>query len=301
VGGALALSLALAALLAALTLGRAGWLRPSVGLLLVAAVALTALFVLVERRVTRSMIDLGLLRRPLFLAASSGALFTGLAVIGLYSFLPTLLQGTLGMSPMGTAWLFFLWSGVSFTVALQARRLVGSRWYLRSWELARVLSPGRTPAKTGAGVHGAPGSGSPLPPSPRHQLAAGFVLHAAGALTMLGATSSGHWTRMVPGLVISGAGSGLLNSGLPLLAVESVPADRAAMGSGANNTARYIGSSAGVALTIAVATTLGGDHHSGRAGTLALAHGADRALVVSAGLAVLAAVGVLLLRNRREH
>ncbi|WP_406330310.1 MFS transporter [Streptomyces sp. NBC_00203] len=248
--GALTFGLALVSLVAALTLGRDGWLRTPVGLLMLAFLVLTSVFVVVEARSRTPMIDLGLLRHRRFLASSAGGLFTGLAVIGLFSFLPALLQRTLGMSAMDTAWLFLLWSGLSFAVALQARRLAG-----------RV--------------------------SPRHQLALGFALHAAGVLAMLGAVDAGSWPRLLPGLVVAGVGSGLLNAALPLLAVESVPIQRAAMGSGAQQTFRYIGSCAGVALTIALVTSTGG-----------LAHGADIAIGVSAGLAMLAAVSVLVLRER---
>ncbi|WP_189709559.1 MFS transporter [Streptomyces phaeofaciens] len=241
--GAATFGAATVALIAALTLGRDGWLRAPVGLLLVAAIALLAVFAAVERRTATPMIDLALLRRPDFLASSLGGLVTGLAVIGLFSFLPTVLQRTLGLSPMDTAWLFLLWSGLSFVVALQARRLAG-----------------RVP--------------------PRAQLALGFALHAAGALALLGAVDAGSWQRMLPGFVVSGIGSGLLNAALPLLAVESVPAARAAMGSGAQQTLRYVGSCAGVALTIALVTGTGGG----------LARGADLAMVVSAVLAALGAV-----------
>ncbi|MFE6945225.1 MFS transporter [Streptomyces chartreusis] len=249
--GAVTFGLALVSLVAALTLGRDGWLRAPVGLLLLATVVLLGLFVVLERRTATPMIDLSLLRRPRFLASSAGGLFTGLAVIGLFSFLPALLQQTLGLSAMDTAWLFLLWSGLSFAVALQARRLGG-----------RV--------------------------SPRIQLAIGFVLHAGGTLAMLGAIGAGSWPRLLPGLLIAGVGSGLLNAALPLLSVESVPPQRAAMGSGAQQTFRYIGSCAGVALTIALATSSAGG----------LARGADIAMLVSAGLALLAAVGVVALRER---
>jgi predicted MFS family arabinose efflux permease len=249
--GAVTFGLALVALVAALTLGRDGWLRAPVGLLLLAFVVLLAVFAAVERRSGTPMIDLGLLRHRRFLASSSGGLFTGLAVIGLFSFLPALLQQTVGLSAMDTAWLFLLWSGLSFAVALQVRRLAG-----------------RVP--------------------PRWQLAIGFLLHAAGVLTMLGSLDAGSWVRLLPGLVVAGVGSGLLNAALPLLAVESVPAARAAMGSGAQQTFRYIGSCAGVALTIAIATSSG----SG------LAHGADIAMLVSAGLALVAAVSVVALREQ---
>ncbi|MER6030395.1 MFS transporter [Streptomyces sp. NPDC001851] len=250
--GALTFGLALVALVAALTLGRDGWLRAPVGLLLAAAAVLLALFAVVEHRTATPMIDLGLLRRPRFLASAAGGLFTGLAVIGTFSFLPALLQQTLRLSPMATAWLFLLWSGLSFVVALQVKHLAG-----------RV--------------------------TPRVQLAVGFTLHAVAVLTMLGALASGHWTRLLPGLVIGGVGSGLLNGALPLLAVESVPRERAAMGSGAQQTFRYIGSCAGVALTIAVATS-----------ARTLATGANLALLVSAGLGAVGAVCVVVLRERQQ-
>ncbi len=155
------------------------------------------------------------------------------------------------MSAMHTALLSLLWAGLAFLVALQARRLAG-----------------RIPTRV--------------------QLAIAFALHAVGVITMLGAIDEGSTARFVPGMIIAGVGSGLLNAALPLLAVESVPAARAAMGSGAQQTLRYIGSCAGVSLVIAIATSSGGG----------LARGTDIAMVVSAVLALVAAVGVLALRER---
>lgn len=249
--GAVTLGAALSTLLSALTLGREGWLRLPVALLFVATVLLAAAFTVIERRGTAPMIDLALLRRPLFLASLAGGLFTGLSVIAVFSYLPALLQQTLGISAIDAAWLVFLWSGSAFAVALQARRLTN-----------RV--------------------------SARHQLALGFALVAAGTLAMLGAVPAGSWPRLVPGVVVAGLGTGLLNAALPRLAVDSVPPERASMGSGANNTARYIGSAAGVALTIAVATSTPDR----------LAHGTDRALAMSACLALLGAATTLALRER---
>ncbi|MFE1550508.1 MFS transporter [Streptomyces sp. NPDC058718] len=244
--GALALGLALAALLTALTLGRDGWLRAPVGLLFLASAALSAVFVAVEHRSRTPMVDLALLRRPAFLASTLGALFTGLAVIGLFSVVPALLQSGAGMSPLGAAGLFVLWSGTAFVVALQARRLAGRL-------------------------------------SAAYQLTVGFTLSATGVLTLLGGLE-GPWPRLLPGLLVAGAGSGLLNAALPRLAVDSVPPERAAMGSGANNTARYIGSAAGVALTLALTTA-----------------GPDAALLVSAGLAMSGAAITLVLGRRPER
>ena len=59
------------------------------------------------------------------------------------------------------------------------------------------------------------------------------------------------------------------------IAVESVPQDRVGMGSGANNTARYLGGAAGVALVVTLA--------SGK-GQNGLIHGWNTAAFVSAGL-----------------
>ncbi|WP_406081227.1 MFS transporter [Streptomyces zaomyceticus] len=252
--GATALGLALAALLTALTLGRDGWLRLPVALLLLVSLVLAALFVAVEHRSRTPLVDPALLRRPAFLASTLGALFTGLAVIGLFSVVPALLQAGAGpgagpgMSPLGAAWLFVLWSGTAFLVALQSRRLAG-----------RLSAP--------------------------YQLTLGFALSAAGVLALLGALDgpAGSWPRLLPGLVVAGAGSGLLNAALPRLAVDSVPPERAAMGSGANNTARYIGSSAGVALMLALA-----------------ASGPDIAVLVSAALALTGA-GITLALGRRPR
>ncbi|MFB7610127.1 MFS transporter [Streptomyces gardneri] len=244
--GALALGLALASLLTALTLGRDGWLRLPVGLLLLAFAALTAIFIAVEHRSRTPMVDLALLRRPAFLASTLGALFTGLAVIGLFSVVPALLQSGAGMSPLGAAWLFVLWSGTAFVVALQARRLAGRL-------------------------------------SAAYQLTLGFTLSATGVLALLGALE-GPWPRLLPGLLVAGAGSGLLNAALPRLAVDSVPPEQAAMGSGANNTARYIGSAAGVALTLALTPA-----------------GPDTALLVSAGLALTGAAITLVLGRRPDR
>ncbi|MFF7811230.1 MFS transporter [Streptomyces sp. NPDC007945] len=232
--GATTLALALGALLTALTLGRDGWLRPAPLLLLLAAVMLTVLFLWVERRVPAPMIDPGMWRRPAFRASTVGALFTGLAVIGMFSVMPALFQHGAGLSALTAAALFALWSGSAFVVALQARRLAG-----------RISAP--------------------------YQLACGFALSAAGVLLLLGTTESAAlpWPRLVAGLVVAGAGSGLLNAGLPRLAVDSVPPERAAMGSGANNTARYIGSAAGVSLMLALSAAT-----------------PDAALVASAALAL---------------
>ena len=75
-----------------------------------------------------------------------------------------------------------------------------------------------------------------------------------------------------------------MNGALPRLAVASVPLERAAMGSGANNTARYVGASIGVTIVSIVAAAPGGTRGHLVAGWNAAAVGA--AVASLAGAAV---------------
>ncbi|MEV4168755.1 MFS transporter [Nonomuraea sp. NPDC049709] len=208
VPGVVLLSLGVAALVAGVTEGRAGWGRPVVLEAFALAVVLLAAFVAVELRRPEPLLDLELFGRPAFLVATGGALVVGAAVVGLLSYLPTVLQTAHGLAPLDTALLFCVWSGLSFVASLLTR-------HVRLGTAAR--------------------------------LALGLGLSAAGFAALLGAGSSLSLPLIAGGLAVSGVGSGLINSSITHLAIESVPAHRVGMGSGANNTARYVGSSLGAA------------------------------------------------------
>jgi hypothetical protein len=125
-------------------------------------------------------------------------------------------------------------------------------------------------------------------------LAAGLALSAAGlaALAVLGDGASG--TRLLPGLVVLGVGYGAANAALGRESVAHVPADRAAMGSGANNTARYLGAAIGVTLVVLVTVS------GAPAGTPAgLTGGWNAAALGAAGFSAAGALAVLLIRPRR--
>ncbi|GAA0410831.1 MFS transporter [Microbispora corallina] len=248
VPGVLALGLGLTALLTALTQGRAGWASVSVVALFAAAAVLLAAFVAIEARSRAPMLDLSLFRRPPFLASIGGALVTGLAVIGPLTYLATIVQVAHGFAPLEAAGMTAIWTSVSAVSSIVA---------------GRTRLPGRA------------------------QLAAGLAVGAAGDLGLLGTASHWSWGRASAALVLIGIGSGLANAALARLSVESVPAGRAAMGSGANNTARYIGGSVGVAVAAAVV---------GAARTAAA--GTDVMFVAAAVVAALGAVLALALRDR---
>ncbi len=255
--GATALALAMAGLTAGLIEGRQSWSAPQTIVPLVAGAALLAAFAAIEFRKPDPILELERFKNPLFLASLSGALFTGLAVIGLMSFTPLLLQRALGVSVIGSAAVLAAWSTTSMAVALATRPLLGRR----SADSALVL---------------------------------GFAISAVGVFALAGLGVGSSWARLLPGLVILGIGSGVVNASLGRLALESVPRERAGMGSGANNTSRYLGGAAGVALVVALATGHGGT------GASSLLAGWNTAVIVCGALCVLAALVAAACRPARR-
>jgi MFS family permease len=215
--GALTLAGAMATLTAGLVCGRSSWTGTVTVALLAAGVALLVVFAAVETRRRAPMLDLRLFREPLFTAATAGSLFLGLSTIATMSYLPLFTQATLHLSVLASAGVLAIWSGTSTLVATQTRRLP-ARW------------------------------------DGRDRFVAGALLCAAGLVALAFRTPGSSWATLVPGLLITGVGSGMANAALGRLAVEAVPSARAGMSSGASNTARYLGGAAGVAITVALVT-----------------------------------------------
>ncbi len=245
--GALTLAVAMACLTTGLVEGRDSWSGARTVVPLAAGAVLLLAFAAIELHRREPLIELTWLRQPLFLASITGALFTGLAIIGLMSFTPLLLQHGIGVGLIGSAAVLAVWSGTSMVVALGARSLLG-----------RFNAP--------------------------TVLALGFAICAAGEFALSGLGLGSSWHDLVPGLAVIGIGSGLTNASLGRLAVASVPRERAGMGSGANNTARYLGGAAGVALVVALATGSAGAQAAG------LLRGWNTAAIVCGALCLLAAV-----------
>ncbi|MFZ2012638.1 MAG: MFS transporter [Nocardioides sp.] len=255
VPGVVALAGGISALLAGLTEGRGGWDRPlTIGLLAV-AVLLLAAFVVVERRSDHAMIDLGLLRRPAFAAATVAALATGAGIIALLSYVSGFAGLALGLPPTTTAWLMLAWSGPSIVTAVAARRLP-QRW-------------------TG-----------------RARMGLALAVIGASQLMLWGVGTGSGAGRFVPGLLVAGVASGVLNASLGRESVASVPAGQAGLGSGANNTARYLGSALGVTVVSVVAVP------SGPLTNAALVAGWNRAALVTAAVSLVGALVVLLVGKR---
>ncbi|HSR84654.1 MAG TPA: MFS transporter [Streptosporangiaceae bacterium] len=254
--GAALLGLGVTAFLAGLIEGRAGFARPAVLVLLAVGAVLVAGFVLVERRVASPMLDLGLFRRADFTGATIGALASGAGVLSLLSLLPTVLERAMGDSALVAGAVLLAWSGLSVLTAIAAHWL-------------------------------------PASASPRVRLVAGLIGVAAGQVALAGLGSASPVWRLLPGLLLAGAGNGILNAALGTQAVASVPSDRAAMGSGANNTARYLGSALGITV-VAVILARGG----AAAGAAGLVSGWNVAALVTAAFSLAGALAVLIARDR---
>ncbi len=218
------------------------------------AAALSAVaFTVTERRLAQPMVDFAVFAEPRFAAVSLAAVITGVGVIGQMSVTSSYLVRDLGLLPIQAAGLLALWSATSAVTALASRRL------------------------------------PPFASGPR-QLVISLVGVAVGLALLIGASRP---VELVAGLFVAGLASGVLNAALGREAVLSAPSGRAGLGSGVNNTARYLGSAIGVTITSIL--VLGGGADRARA-----EHGWSVAAVVTTAVSLAGALLVGLLLRRRS-
>ncbi|MGA2925439.1 MAG: MFS transporter [Solirubrobacteraceae bacterium] len=224
-----------------------GWGSTTVAGSLIAAAVLLTVFVVLELRTRAPMLDLGLLRVPTFDGGLIAAWAISASIFSLLTYIVLYLQNVLGASAIQTGLRLLPLTGAIFATAGFAGRLTGRvaiRW---------LIGPG-------------------------------FVLVGAGLLLMRGLTSGDSWTHLLPGLVVSGVGAGLINVPLASTAVGVVEPARAGMASGINSTLRQVGIATGVA---ALGSILASQVHNSvlsqvRRGPLA-AHGAALAHAINNG------------------
>ena len=245
----------MSALTAALITGRQSWSAAPTAALLAAALACITAFAVVEARHREPMFDLRLLRRPAFLNSVLGALVVGLTTIALMSYAPSFLERALGWSALASSVLLAAWSATSAIVSWHAHRLP-----------QRVIT--------------------------RHRLVLGLAVCALGLLWLARLSPAAGWAQLLPGMVVTGLGTGLTNAALGQLAVSSAPVSQPGLGSGANNTARYLGGAAGIAIVVALAVP-----SSSRPTTSQFVTGWDTAASVCAILCALGIVAALFLRE----
>jgi hypothetical protein len=96
--------------------------------------------------------------------------------------------------------------------------------------------------------------------------------------------------------LFAGVATGIVNAALGREAVASVPPGRGGMGSGANNTSRYVGSAIGVTIVAVIASRPGAGSP-----TQDLIHGWNVAVAVTASFSIIGGLLVLGCRPRRTR
>ncbi|UKY51522.1 MFS transporter [Streptomyces inhibens] len=199
--------------------GEQGWTESGTLASLVGAALALLVFLAVERRVRRPLLDLGLLRRPSFAALMAAALLLQAAAFPYLTFVGLWVQNILGLSPVQ--------AGLAVTPMALMSLLVGA---LGGRALQRM--------------------------APQLPVGVGLLLTGAGVLLSYALLDDGSgWAVLVPGLAVSGLGIGMAMPVLVSAALGAAPPQRAGMASGAVNTFRQLGYALGITVLGTVFTT----------------------------------------------
>ncbi|MCC9620314.1 MFS transporter [Thalassospira sp. MA62] len=255
VWGAVLLFIGMSCILASFTELRVGSVAIVATLLAVGVIA-TGMFIRVELSTRNPILLLGLFRNPEFIGATVAAFASGAGVLSLMTLVPVVLEQGIGFSPFKAALVLTAWSAMTAVAAF------GSRYLPKNINGARLLVVSIVGCLVG-------------------QVALVFLGPDAGYFAFL------------PGLFIAGVSNGFLNAALGHQAVQSVPMDRTAMGSAANNTARYLGSSVGITI-IAIVIANGAE----TGGTGGLFEGWRWAVAITGGFTVLGLLALAVSKAR---
>jgi EmrB/QacA subfamily drug resistance transporter len=187
-----------------------GWGSTRILGYLIGSAVLIVLFVFVEHRQRRPMLDLTLFRRPAFAGASIVAFSISASMFAMFLYLTLYIQDVLHYSPLQAGLRFLPITLLSFFVAPISGRLSV-----------------RMPVRLLLGV--------------------GLLLVSGGLLAMSAVDAGSTWTTLIPGFLLAGAGIGLINPPLASTAVGVVHHSRSGMASGINNTFRQVGIATGIA------------------------------------------------------
>jgi EmrB/QacA subfamily drug resistance transporter len=176
-----------------------------------AAAVLMAVFVAMELIGHQPMFELGLFRKPTFTGGAIAAFGVSATIFSMFLYLTLYLQDVLGYSALQT--------GIRLLTASAGIFLV-------------------------AGIAGRLSSVIPV----RLLIGLGLIVVGIGLFLMRGLNAGSSWTHLVPGLIVSGVGVGMLNPPLASTAVSVVPERQAGMASGINSTFRQVGIATGIAL-----------------------------------------------------
>jgi EmrB/QacA subfamily drug resistance transporter len=239
-----------------------GWGSTEVVVSLIIAGVSLVIFPVAEHFVSQPMFDLALFKKPTFVGGSIAAFGMNGSLYAMFLYIVLYFQNAQHFSALGSGARLAIITAGSLLTAIPAGRLS-----------ARI----------------------PV----RFLIAPGLLLVGIGLLLMRGLTADSSWTHLIPGFVVDGIGSGMVNAPLASTAVGVVQPQDAGMASGINTTFRQVGIATAVAalgsifatnLSGATPATLGA-HYAGALNELAL---------ITALLALVASVCSLVLIRPKD-
>ena len=240
-----------------------GWTAPRIlGAFALAAVS-AGIFLAIESRTANPMVDLKMFRSREFSGGSGTMMIWAFGVLGIYFFTSLYLQQTLGFSPVE--------AGLAFVpMALCVAVFAG-------------IAP-RIEARAGA----------------HRTVAAGMLLMVVGLVLFARLGLQAHYTSLLPGFMLFGAGAGLMNVPLTNAVMAATPPSVAGVASALLNASREVAGLLGITVIGAVLRTAQGASARGGADPVhAFLDGYHTGLLVTIGLmAAGVAVSYLTLRPR---
>jgi EmrB/QacA subfamily drug resistance transporter len=225
-----------------------GWGSPVVLVLFAGGVVGLALFVALERRAPRPMLDLTLFRSAAFAGANVVALIVSVAMFGVLFFVSLYVQRILGHAPLAAGAMF-----LPLTV------------------MSTVASPaaGKLADRIGA----------------RAPMTGGMALTGISLAMMSRLGSDAGFWDLAPGFVLAGLGIGLTMTPMMTAGMGAVPVAKAGVASGVLNTSRQLGGCLGIALMGAILAAHSSSAAShGASAANAFVDGLQLVLLVAAGL-----------------
>ncbi|HEV7915136.1 MAG TPA: DHA2 family efflux MFS transporter permease subunit [Albitalea sp.] len=245
----------------------AGWTSAQTLSLLASALALMAMFLVIESRVAHPLMPLRLFRLRNVATANIVGVLWAAAMFAWFFISALYMQRVLGYDPMQVG-LGFLPANLImavFSLGLSARIVM--RWGIR------------------------------------RPLAIGLLLAAAGLALFARAPVDGRFiTDVLPGMLLLGLGAGLALNPVLLAAMSDVDASESGIASGVVNTSFMMGGALGLAVLASLAAArTEASTAAGAAATVALNSGYHAAFAVGAVFAAVAAVwGLVMLRERQK-
>jgi EmrB/QacA subfamily drug resistance transporter len=187
-----------------------GWSSGTILASLIGGAVLLVVFLVLELRQERPMLDVTLFRQRAFVGVSIATFCIAAGMFSMFPYLSIYLQDILGYSPLAAGLRFLPLTLFVFFVPLATRRIA-----------ARV----------------------PL----RVMIGTGLALVAGGLVLMYGLNADSAWTALLAGFIVGGIGIGIANPALAAAALRVVDPARTGMASGINNTFRLGGVAVGVA------------------------------------------------------